>query len=403
MTASDFASFTQNGALCDEEGQLGPTEFERVMRYHIRHLTQSKLALGSEARTPEEEDFVQSCSLRVILMEQTRAERGLEDIKLLVQQLVAPVASSREHVDSNSKAWPRSLEVTVLAARHLPKMDTFGSIDPFCEVSLGGSSFKTSVKKGTYSPDWGESFVFTMLEGVNTGLPLNITLFDWDLVGENDRVGGAVVPAERIRDAMAKETGWSEEGSWAVLRDSQPVVGRDKQAAELQIRLRVLEGVPLPGAAQPGSFRGSVCGVNSSSAGEAAELLSGHRTKVGRNSAFLANSAVGILSGRRYSCSEPLSEGPTSPASLSAEPRRVPSAASDSTSSSLKLLVSQDSERPTWHTASNGTGLGLQAGLNVGLKPVLEVSKVLKQHLFQVHGLPEFKYSECQTDQSQPS
>ena len=59
MTASDFASFTQNGALCDEEGQLGPVEFERVMRYHIRQLAQSKLA------SPDDEDFAQCNALKV--------------------------------------------------------------------------------------------------------------------------------------------------------------------------------------------------------------------------------------------------------------------------------------------------------------------------------------------------
>ena len=32
MSASDFASITQNGDLCDETGQLGPAHFEDVMR-----------------------------------------------------------------------------------------------------------------------------------------------------------------------------------------------------------------------------------------------------------------------------------------------------------------------------------------------------------------------------------
>ena len=32
MTASDFSSVTQNGALCDDAGGLGPREFEAVIR-----------------------------------------------------------------------------------------------------------------------------------------------------------------------------------------------------------------------------------------------------------------------------------------------------------------------------------------------------------------------------------
>ena len=36
VTASDFASITKNGELCDETGQLGPAEFEDVMRKQAR-------------------------------------------------------------------------------------------------------------------------------------------------------------------------------------------------------------------------------------------------------------------------------------------------------------------------------------------------------------------------------
>ena len=36
MSASDFASITQNGDLCDETGQLGPAHFEDVMRKQAR-------------------------------------------------------------------------------------------------------------------------------------------------------------------------------------------------------------------------------------------------------------------------------------------------------------------------------------------------------------------------------
>ena len=35
----------QDGALCDENGQLGPKEFEDVMRRQIRHLAQVRAAL----------------------------------------------------------------------------------------------------------------------------------------------------------------------------------------------------------------------------------------------------------------------------------------------------------------------------------------------------------------------
>lgn len=36
VTDSDFASMTNNGALCNAKGQLGPAEFERVIRRQVR-------------------------------------------------------------------------------------------------------------------------------------------------------------------------------------------------------------------------------------------------------------------------------------------------------------------------------------------------------------------------------
>ena len=35
MTDSDFASITLDGKLCDAKGQLGPREFEEVMRRQV--------------------------------------------------------------------------------------------------------------------------------------------------------------------------------------------------------------------------------------------------------------------------------------------------------------------------------------------------------------------------------
>ena len=36
ITDSDFVSITDDGRLCDENGQLGPAEFEAVIRRQVR-------------------------------------------------------------------------------------------------------------------------------------------------------------------------------------------------------------------------------------------------------------------------------------------------------------------------------------------------------------------------------
>ena len=122
---------------------------------------------------------------QVVLMEQTRAERTLDSIRVSVDRLAAAAAGvdvGAAAVASVRKGPPR-LEVTAVGARHLPKMDTFGSIDPFCELRLGGALFSTAVRKNTYSPDWGEAFVFEA-HRVRGEEPLSVTVLDWDMVGD---------------------------------------------------------------------------------------------------------------------------------------------------------------------------------------------------------------------------
>ena len=58
VTSSDFASITDNGALCDENGQLGPVEFENVIRRQIVEMLQAKLILTGSARSQVAADIV---------------------------------------------------------------------------------------------------------------------------------------------------------------------------------------------------------------------------------------------------------------------------------------------------------------------------------------------------------
>mmetsp|Transcript_52853 Transcript_52853/g.139104 ORF Transcript_52853/g.139104 Transcript_52853/m.139104 type:complete len:648 (+) Transcript_52853:92-2035(+) len=70
VTASDFASLTQDGELCDANGELGPDEFEAAMRKQIQHFAQSKLSLITEERSMQDLEFMQFGSLKMIFMEQ---------------------------------------------------------------------------------------------------------------------------------------------------------------------------------------------------------------------------------------------------------------------------------------------------------------------------------------------
>lgn len=55
-------------------------------------------------------------------------------------------------------------------------------------VQYGDEERKTSVKKGTYHPEWEEHFVF-YVEDINKTAPcLQLTVYDWDMTGNHDEV-----------------------------------------------------------------------------------------------------------------------------------------------------------------------------------------------------------------------
>jgi len=43
-----------------------------------------------------------------------------------------------------------------LQAQHLPKMDLFGSVDPYCVLRLGNQERKSRIIKKIYNPEWKE-------------------------------------------------------------------------------------------------------------------------------------------------------------------------------------------------------------------------------------------------------
>ncbi len=77
----------------------------------------------------------------------------------------------------------KTLEVTVLHARHLPKMDLFGSCDAFVVMKLDDKKFESSVQKASYSPDWNEVFLFDA-----SASNLIFEVFDWNRTAKADKV-----------------------------------------------------------------------------------------------------------------------------------------------------------------------------------------------------------------------
>jgi hypothetical protein len=69
MSEADFQTITQNMSLCDEHGEIGVQEFEKVMRSQLKLCIQTRLTDFTENRTDIDLEFNNICTMKMILFE----------------------------------------------------------------------------------------------------------------------------------------------------------------------------------------------------------------------------------------------------------------------------------------------------------------------------------------------
>jgi hypothetical protein len=107
----------------------------------------------------------------------------------------------------------RRLKFQILRAENLPKMDRFGSIDPYCTLNFAGRTERTSVKKNSRNPQWDtEHFVFDIESSLKipTELAFKIDVMDWDQMGRNSLAGRTMISANDILSVVQAEPGYSK-------------------------------------------------------------------------------------------------------------------------------------------------------------------------------------------------
>jgi len=82
-----------------------------------------------------------------------------------------------------------------LQAQHLPKMDLFGSVDPYCVLRLGNQERKSRIIKKIYNPEWKEDFSFNITDEKEE---LMVSLYDWDRTSQDELIGVARVKVTRL-------------------------------------------------------------------------------------------------------------------------------------------------------------------------------------------------------------
>jgi hypothetical protein len=163
------------------------------------------------------------------------------------RRLDAALTAQREHgVAAPAEAAANGagrdhVRVVVHSGRHLPKIDTFGSIDGFVRLELrrdaasadapATNTQQTDVIKNDLNPDWGKDFNFE-IDGEKPEKALILTLLDWERLGKPRPIGAVQVPIRWLRECR------SQNGLFALKSpDGSPVTGKDGQPAALHLEM----------------------------------------------------------------------------------------------------------------------------------------------------------------------
>jgi Ca2+-dependent lipid-binding protein len=89
--------------------------------------------------------------------------------------------------------------VRIVDVSHLPKMDRFGTCDPYVMLIVADppQRHQTSVVKKTYNASWETDNVFDVALGSGEE-ELVVRVMDWDLVGDDELVGTAHIPSKQL-------------------------------------------------------------------------------------------------------------------------------------------------------------------------------------------------------------
>eukprot|EP01080_Neovahlkampfia_damariscottae_P001743 gene1743-512_t len=93
------------------------------------------------------------------------------------------------------------LNIRIIEAKDLPKMDFFGKSDPYVNVKVAGQMKKTKIIKRTLNPHWDESFDF---EFNNLHEDIILYIKDWDKLSSDDLIGKISIPILDLKNGVNK-------------------------------------------------------------------------------------------------------------------------------------------------------------------------------------------------------
>ncbi|RZC87136.1 hypothetical protein C5167_042065 [Papaver somniferum] len=162
----------------------------------------------------------------VSLMEKPHVDFGIKLLGADVMSIPGLYRFAQELIKdqiANMYLWPKTLEVPIMdpakaakrpvgilnvkvvRATKLKKKDLMGGADPCVKLKLTEDklpSKKTTVKRKNLNPEWNEEFNVVVKDPQSQALELNV--FDWEQVGEHDKMGMNVIPLEDLTPEETK-------------------------------------------------------------------------------------------------------------------------------------------------------------------------------------------------------
>jgi hypothetical protein len=133
----------------------------------------------------------------------------------------------------NSSFCLKQIEVSIESASNLPSTDVLGSVDPFCNISCGGTVHETVVKKRNNNPQWNQNFLFKVS---NEESDLVIKVLDWDRFKSNEVVGTVKLSGQEIK-SIFNESEWHDK-SVQLTRNGELVADANGNPSIIKFRLK---------------------------------------------------------------------------------------------------------------------------------------------------------------------
>lgn len=119
----------------------------------------------------------------------------------LVRAVSRVVQSMRTRYNDTGRLY-----VEIQKGVHLPRTDGFlGKCDGFCTLQRDGHDvedkrvFHTRVQYSTFSPEWGETFLFPVQEGRGGAhVNIKISLYDHNMIGQHEFIGYVLLDATEL-------------------------------------------------------------------------------------------------------------------------------------------------------------------------------------------------------------